>query len=171
MDIFDNIEVVDFLLASDFDFDFEHVLLSYAEESAIYLTRDFQPFLSNVHWFRYALFRAKERVKHRLHLGQFVPTSADVMSFSRVLIDTFQDKTLYDILLVDYFSDFNTDFHNAMCDYSAGFDAVQVYTAYQNVKKLCLQLHSVRDQLVINIFATECESEGDSEYDYVCDSD
>ena len=135
-------------------FNFQTVLLSYAEEGVTYLPSDFDPYLKHVYYLKYALHRAKRLVKHRLNLRDWSCTDPDKMSFSAVLIKTFSNRTLFDYLKygtmtdLDYF-DIDIFYH------SAGFDAVEVITAYHNVKKLKSQIYAVRDKVVANILYCE----------------
>ena len=154
MECFNQVEVVDFLSSSD-PFNFEHLLLSYAEENAIYLSRDFRPIVENSYYLCNFFRKVRDRVKHRLNMRDCACTDPDKMSFSDLLIKTFENKTLYslldgDLLEMDYF-------YMEIFRHHAGFDAREVLNAYHNVKKLKRQLYNVRDKLVINVFASDSE--------------
>ena len=139
-------EMVDFLLCSD-PFNFETVLLSYADENTRCTLSDFRPYLTNVSNLFNVLSYARDIVKRRMNFRGCDCTDSEKRSFRHVLIDNFSNRTIFHYLL---FGDcFELDgFMVHVADHYTGFIPREVFTAYHNVRKLKDELTNVKEKLM-----------------------
>ena len=113
-------------LTSEEPFDFESVLVSYAEDGVIYLNRDFKCYITNVDILLSALQLAKTLVCKRVAFRQCTCTTKHRLSFDSVLVKHFENKTLFQYLL--HGDDMQLD--NFKVDVMANFSAFDVHDVY-----------------------------------------
>lgn len=149
MECFASTEVMDFLLCTD-PFNYEMVLSSYVEEDTSYRYVDFIPYLKNIHLLYDSLSAARKRVKRRMKQRDCICSTSEGKTFTTILYNTFQNRTLFDFLSsgdvydLDIFDvDVFTNIH--------AFDVREVIIAFHNARKLRLQLYNVKESFVSGI--------------------
>lgn len=143
--------MVDFLLSDD-PFNYELVLLSYAEDGTSYEGGAFCKFYERTQRLLSILGTARDIVMKRVSHRQCQCADLPIQPFHTDLLSAFSNETLYTFL-------FSTDelhldllkidlHHHAM-----SFPVKPVLIAYHNVRTLRVQLSKVVSKLNINIYA------------------
>lgn len=143
---------------SNAPFNFQSLLLSYAEADVIYLNEDFDTYFNNINFLLSALHLAKRLTSRRVQYRQCFCYSRQRLSFTAVLIKIFSNTTLSHYLLNGDEMELDLLKFEIRINVSA-FDFMDVITAFHKVKSFKKELVNARKQLVINPFVTVSDFE------------